>query len=124
MRDTIAAVGLCLALASGAQAAEEFKDYTGPFTTQVLYSLCSDNHPIARDKCRIYIQGLMYGIQTQRGMHEHGVPVCLPEMSAEAARRRILGFIGTTTGGNPASNKDGGDWVAFVALAAGNTCKK
>ncbi len=111
-------------MASGAQAAEEFKDYTGPFTTHVLYRLCSDNSPVARDKCNIYLQGLMYGIQTQRAMHEHGVPVCLPEISAEAARRRILGFIDTTTGGKPASNKDGGDWVAFVALAAGHTCKK
>ena len=27
------------------------------------------------------------------------------------------------SGGNPANNKDGGDWMAFMALAAGNICK-
>jgi hypothetical protein len=26
-------------------------------------------------------------------------------------------------GGKPSSNKDGGDWMAFMGLAAGNVCK-
>lgn len=72
----------------------------------------------------MYIQGLMYGLKMQRAMQEKGMPVCLPEMSPETARLRILGFINATTGGRPDSNKDGGDWMAFLGLAGGNICKK
>jgi hypothetical protein len=49
-------------------------------------------------------------------MQQNGTSVCLPEMTAEAARLRILQFIEATTGGNPSSNKDGGDW--------GRRCRK
>jgi hypothetical protein len=50
--------------------------------------------------------------------------ICLLAMDVETARLRILNFIDMTTGGNPDNNKDGGDWMAFMSLAAGNTCKK
>ena len=42
----------------------------------------------------------------------------------EAARLRILNFIDGITGGNPSNNKDGGDWMAFMGIATGNTCNK
>jgi hypothetical protein len=101
---------------------EEPKDYVGPFPTQMLYDLCSN--PVSREKCNLYIQGLLNGIRTQRSMHEHGLPVCLPEMTTETARLNILKFIDGVTGGRPSNNKDGGDWMAFLGVAAGNTCKK
>jgi hypothetical protein len=56
-------------------------------------------------------------------MQQKGTAICLPDMTPEAARQRILQFIEAASGGNPANNKDGGDWMAFMALAAGNICK-
>jgi hypothetical protein len=103
MRAISSAMALSIAWTATAAAAEQFKEYTGPFPTKALYALCSDKSPAAREKCSFYLQGLMYGIKTQRGMHERDVPVCLPDLSIEAARQRILGFIDTTTGGKPAS---------------------
>lgn len=97
-------------------------DYTGPFTTKILYTMCSQEDRASRDRCDIYIQGLMYGINISRSL-ESKLHVCLPEMSIEAARTRILQFIDTTTGGKPETNGDGGDWMAFMGLAAGNLCK-
>jgi hypothetical protein len=38
-------------------------DYTGPFATQTLYTMCSQK--TTRDKCLAYIQGLEYGIANQ-----------------------------------------------------------
>jgi len=45
-------------------------------------------------------------------------------MTSEIARPKILGFIDEVTGGRPSNNKDGGDWMAFMGVAAGNICKK
>jgi hypothetical protein len=116
-------IGIYLAMVSGnAGAAEEPRDYTGPFPTQALYRMCSDQS--SRDKCRAYLQGLMYGLNAQKSMSDKGAPVCLPDLTPEAARVRLLQFIDATTGGKPSSNKDSGDWVAFLALASGNMCKK
>ena len=42
-----------------------------------------------------------------------------PDMSPEIARLRILNFINGVTGGRPSNNKDGGDWMAFMGVAAG-----
>ena len=124
MRTMIATLGLCLGLAWGAQATDDVRDYTGPFTTQVLYTMRSQNNAAMRSKCEMYVQGLAYGIRMQRTMQEKGMLVCLPDMSPETARLHIVGFINATTGGKPDSNKDGGDWIAFLALASGNICKK
>lgn len=124
MRVTIVMFSLCLGLTSGAWAADEIKDYTGHFTTQILYTMCSQNNPTARGKCDMYIQGLIYGLKTQQSMQEQGMPVCLPAMTTESARLKILEFIDGTTGGKPGTNADGGDWMAFMGLSAGNLCKK
>jgi hypothetical protein len=110
--------------AQNAPVAHDPEDYTGPFTTQVFYTMCSRNDAISREKCYLYIQGLLYGITRARLMHERGLPVCLPEMTPETARLRILNFINGTTAGKPSNNKDGGDWMAFLGIAAGNTCKQ
>lgn len=48
--------------------AVELHDYVGPFTTQALYDLCSN--PNSRDKCDLYLQGLIYGLKAQRSMQE------------------------------------------------------
>jgi hypothetical protein len=114
---------ICAAVAAGAAAADDQpKDYVGPFPTQALYKMCSDQ--ASRDKCRAYLQGLMYGLNAQKSWYDRGAPVCLPDLTPEAARLRLLQFIDVTTGGKPSSNKDSGDWVAFLALASGNMCKK
>lgn len=103
-------------------ASEGFKDYTGPFPTKALYTMCSRPDRASRDKCNLYIQGLMYGLNVSHQM-EGKLKICLPEMTVEAARLRIIQFIDATTGGKPESNKDSGDWVAFLGLASGNVCK-
>jgi hypothetical protein len=72
----------------------------------------------------MYIQGLVYGLRVARSFQVQGMSVCVPEIASDAARLRVLRFIDQTTGGRPANNKDGGDWMAFMALAAGNLCKK
>jgi hypothetical protein len=105
-------------------AGDDVKDYAGPFPTEALYALCSQNDSRARDKCDFYIQGLMSGMTNERRTQEKGLSICLPEMSAEAARLRIINCIDGITEGHPAKNKDGGDWMAFLCLATGNTCKK
>ena len=104
--------------------ADDNRSYAGPFTTQVLYTMCSQDNAISREKCILYIQGLIYGLNTQKSMQEQGAPVCLPAMSSETARVRILIFIEANTGGKPSNNKDGGDWMAFMGLAVGNICNK
>src|SRR5690242_4912305 len=115
--------GICLAAVLGRTgAAEEPKDYVGPFPTPALYRMCSD--PASRDKCRAYLQGLIYGINVQKSMTDRSAPVCLPDITPEAAQVRLLQFIDAMTQGKPSSNKDSGDWVAFIALASGNLCKK
>ena len=77
----------------------------------------------SRDKCSAYLQGLIYGLNMQRTMQKQKMPVCLPEMTSRAARLRVLKFIDGATGGKPDNNKDGGDWMAFLGLSAGNICK-
>lgn len=99
------------------------QDYAGPFTTQFLYTLCARDDADAREKCDLYIQGLLYGLNTAKSMRDKGMAICLPPMTTEAARVHILQFIDGATGGNPSSNKDGGDWMAFMGVAAGNICK-
>ena len=101
----------------------EASDYTGPFTTQFLYTMCSRDDLISREKCNLYIQGLLYGLRTEKSVQEGGKSVCLQEIDPETARVRILEFIDGITGGNPSNNKDGGDWMAFMGVAAGNICK-
>jgi hypothetical protein len=101
----------------------EPEDYKGPFSTQVLYAMCSRKDAASREKCHLYMQGLLYGLKMQKSMREHGTPVCLPEMTPEEARVLILDFIAATTGGRPSNNRDGGDWMAFMGLAAGHLCE-
>jgi len=117
------AVFLLVGLTSVVDADDKIKDYVGPFSTMVLYSMCSQNDRIPREKCNMYIQGLIYALNVQRSMHEKSATVCLPEMTVEVARLRMIEFIDGTTQGKPQSNKDGGDWMAFMGLAAGNLCK-
>src|ERR1700694_593842 len=112
MHKAIVAFNLCVILSSGAFAAEGFTDYTGPFTTKVFYTMCSRDDRISRDKCDMYIQGLMYGLNVSRSIRGK-LQVCLPNMSTEVARVLILQFIQGTTGGKPETNGDGGDWMAF-----------
>ena len=115
--------GICLTIIAGSTgAAEEPTDYVGPFPTTALYRMCAD--PASRDKCRAYLQGLMYGLNAQKSMTDKGAAVCLPDMTPEAARLRVVQFVDVTTGGKPSTNKDSGDWIAFLALASGNLCKK
>jgi hypothetical protein len=114
-------IGFCLGLTSSVYASE---DYKGPFTTQVLYKMCSSDNSVSREKCNIYIQGLMYGLNIQRDLQKKGMPICLPEMTIETARIRMINFIDGVTGGKPDINKDGGDWIAFMSLSAGNICKE
>lgn len=123
MRNLLLGFAVCVAAAPTVHA-ESATDYVGPFTTQALYTMCSENDAVSKEKCDLYLQGLLYGLSTARSMQEHGMPVCLPKMSREEARVRILQFIDGTTGGNPSTNKDGGDWMAFMGVASGNLCKK
>jgi len=99
------------------------KDYVGSFSTEFLYSMCSQSDTASREKCNLYLQGLLYGLDIGRSMQRNGTPVCTSGMTAEAARLRILDFINGITGGNPSNNKDGGDWMAFMGIATGNLCK-
>ena len=101
---------------------EGFKDYTGPFPTKALYAMCSRSDRASRDKCNMYLQGLMYGLNVSHSM-EGKLKICLPDMSTEAARLRIIQFIDATTNRKPETNKDSGDWIAFLGLASGNVCK-
>ena len=119
-----AAAALITAAWGAARAADGIKDYSGPLTTQALYQMCSQDNPVTRDKCYMYIEGLTYGLNIQKSMQEKRMPVCLPALNPEAARVRILRFIDETTREKPENNKDGGDWMAFMGLAAGNICKK
>ena len=118
-----AAIVLIASVWGPAHAADVIKDYTGPFTTQALYQMCSQDNPEAKAKCYIYIEGLMYGLKIQKSMQDKRMPVCLPTLNPETARVRILKFIDETTGRKPENNKDGGNWMAFMGLAAGNICK-
>ncbi len=108
---------------SSSKADDDRRDYTGPFTTEFFYAMCSQNDISSREKCNFYLQGLLYGLTTQKSMQQKGMSICLPEMTPETARLRILQFIDAATGGDPSKNKDGGDWMAFMGLAAGNICK-
>jgi hypothetical protein len=101
----------------------DIKDYAGPFTTEFLYAMCTQNDTLSREKCDLYLQGLLYGLNTQKSMQQKGMSVCLPEMTPETARLRILKFIDDTTAGDPSNNKDGGDWMAYMGVAVGNFCK-
>jgi len=117
-------VGFAVCVAATGVRAQSPADYVGPFTTQALYTMCSENDAVSREKCDLYLQGLLYGLNTARSMQEHGTPVCLPKMRPEEARARVLQLIDATTGRNPSTNKDGGDWMAFMGVASGNLCKK
>jgi len=103
--------------------AEDIRDYTGPFTTKALYTMCSRNDPVSRDKCNMYTQGLMYGLRVSHSIQDR-LQICLPKISAAEARTRILQFVDATTSGKPETNGDGGDWMAFMALSSGNICKE
>lgn len=122
MRKALYFLGILVGLGSAVQAANE--DYSGPFTTQALYNLCSSADKAKRDNCNIYIQGLIYGIHVERLSEEVGMPNCLPEITTDTARKQILDFINAVTDGRPDRNKDGGNWVASMALTQGHLCKK
>lgn len=122
IRKVTMAISLFLALPSTVQAADDWEEYSGPFPTEALYNMCSQSEQL--DKCLLYIQGLMYGINIQKTMIDKEMTVCLPDISPEEARVRMLKFILGTTKGNPKNNKDPGDWMAFMSLAAGNHCPK
>jgi hypothetical protein len=80
----------------------EGENYKGPFTTQVLYTMCSNEDSALREKCDIYLQGLMYGLKMQiymKKVNDKDMTVCLPEITVEAARLNMLRFIDTMTGG-------------------------
>lgn len=116
---------VCLSLGFIAPAsAGETADYKGPFPTAALYDMCSKGDQASREKCAMYLQGLIYGIRVQRQMTEKGMAVCLPEIAPEQARPQVTGFIDQVTGSRPANNRDAGDWIAFMALAQGNLCGK
>lgn len=102
--------------------AGESADYKGPFPTTALYDMCSRSDQPSREKCAMYLQGLIYGIRVQRQMTEKGMAVCLPEIAPDQARPQVTVFIDQVTGGRPANNRDAGDWIAFMALAQGNLC--
>ncbi len=120
---TIAILAISFGFAAAARA-EEPADYKGPFPTSALYEMCSKSDQVSREKCAAYLQGMIYGVRIQKQMSDKGMAVCLPEVAAEQARKRVTGFIDQVTGGHPSNNKDGGDWIAFMALAEGNLCKK
>jgi hypothetical protein len=123
MLRAIAMFYLSLGLAMPA-VASEVVDYKGPFPTTVLYDMCSRNDQASREKCGLYLQGLVYGLRIQRQMTGQGMAVCLPETTPEQARAQVIAFIDQVTGGQPATNKDPGDWIALLALASGNLCDK
>jgi hypothetical protein len=127
MKKFLLALAIATALVNPVVAKDvEEGDYTGPFPTQKLYAMCAKNDSVSRDKCLLYIQGLIYGIRTAKSMQEKGLPVCVPPMTPDEGRVRILTFINGVTEGKPSNNKDAGDWVAFMAIAfgnAGNNCK-
>jgi hypothetical protein len=123
VRNLLIGFTACVAAASGVHA-ESAVDYVGPFTTQALYTMCSENDAGSRERCNLYLQGLLNGLETARSMQDHGMPVCLPKMTPEEARIRVLQLIDATTERNPSTNKDGGDWMAFMGIASGNLCKK
>ena len=109
---------------------KEEENYKGPFTTQVLYTMCSSKDSVSREKCEIYLQGLMYGLKMQTymknmiGADGKDMTVCLPETTVEAARLNMLHFIDSVTGGNPGSNGDSGNWIAYISLGTGHLCNK
>ena len=57
-------------------------DYVGPFTTEYLYAMCSQNDTSSREKCNLYLQGLLYGLNTAKSMQQNATPVCLPEIDS------------------------------------------
>jgi len=122
MRKVVTTILLMTAILAGRALAVE--NYRGPFSTQAIYQLCSDDERTSREKCELYLQGLLYGIKASRSMEQKGMPVCLPSIGIEEARRRVLRLIDATTGAKPETNKDGGDWMAFLGLVNGNLCKK
>jgi hypothetical protein len=65
-------------------------DYTGPFTTQTLYTMCSQKK--TRDKCLAYIQGLEYGIAISKSMAEKSPSLrfCPPRMTRYCRQFRAL----------------------------------
>ena len=106
----------------------EVDDYKGPFSTQVLYTMCSSKSPVLRDKCNMYLQGLMYGLRIQATTRSAGddkvdMTVCLPdELTTETARVDLIKFINFLTNGTRSGNRDSGDWIAYMSLGNGNIC--
>jgi hypothetical protein len=102
--------------------AHAVEDYKGPFSTQALYTMCASKNPALREKCNLYLQGLMYGLRVQIVMKDDGMLVCLPDnMTTELARQNLIDFINSITHGNPSSNGDSGDWVAYMSLESGGS---
>jgi hypothetical protein len=44
---------VCMGVASVIYAGDEIEDYTGPFTIQVLYNMCSRSDRVSRDKAGV-----------------------------------------------------------------------
>jgi hypothetical protein len=120
---TIAAALVLIGLAAPASAKDP-ADYEGPFPTTALYDMCSKKDQVSREKCALYLQGLVYGLRVQKQMTDKNMAACLPDLTPEQARRKVTAFIDEVTGGRPANNRDAGDWVAFMALAKDNLCDK
>jgi len=122
-RSLLVIIGSVL-LSSAPAKAREPDDYKGAFSTQVLYDLCSRKDDASKDKCMLYIQGLLSGLTVGRLVLSKSLAICVPKMDIENARQRILDFIDRVTDHHPANNRDGGDWMAFLALSEGHVCKR
>ena len=60
VRNLLLGFAACVAAAPGVHA-EGAPDYVGPFTTKALYTMCSENEAGSREKCELYLQGLLNG---------------------------------------------------------------
>jgi Ssp1 endopeptidase immunity protein Rap1a len=110
---SIAVAGLFLAFAASADA-EMPADYRGPFPTSALYEMCSKSDQPSREKCRMYLQGLMAGIRLQRQVAGQRMPVCLPsDITSDKARRIITRFIDESTGGRPTTRTRAIGWPSW-----------
>jgi hypothetical protein len=91
----------------------------GPFTTEFLYAMCSQNDTVSREKCDYYLQGLLYGLNVQKSMQQKAWNLSPGNDSGNGAAAHPA----IHRGGDwrqAIQHKDGGDWMAFMGLAAGN----
>jgi hypothetical protein len=121
IRNAALSMALCVGLTpTSVRAEDKIPDYVGSFTTEVLYKLCTQESQEARQKCDLYLQGLLSGLDISKTMQVNNMQLCLPKMTSEDARVKVVSFINGITGGRPSSNKDGGDWMAFMGVSVGH----